>query len=120
MKRAFDRGIEMWHFCNDQRLLEDDGDSDLQEMIFEFQTTGAKLAGALDGLAYDDGLHDGGFVVAALKRALDYLHKSIAAAGRVSEKNLLSAERLGPFRSELFEIREEILALMERYRNSGN
>jgi len=70
-------------------------------MIFEFQTTGAKLAGALNSLAYDEeGERDGGFVVAALKRALNYLHKSIAASERVIQKNLLSSERMDSFRSD--------------------
>jgi hypothetical protein len=116
-KRAFESGVAMWHFCDDQGLLAENGDSDLQEMVFEFQTAGAKLAGALDSLAYDeDGDREGGFIVAALKRALNYLHKSIAAAEKVAQKNLLPAERFEPFRADLFEIREEILALMQRFR----
>jgi hypothetical protein len=115
-RRAFESGVAMWHFCNDQSLLGEDGDSDLREMIFEFQTTGAKLAGALNGLAYDEDLRDGGFVVAALKRALNYLHKSIAAAEKVAQKKLLPSERLDPFRADLFDIREQVLALMERFR----
>jgi hypothetical protein len=116
-RRAFESGVAMWHFCQDRGLLEDDGDSDLREMIFEFQTTGAKLAGALNSLAYDeDDERDGGFVVAALKRALNYLHKSIAAAEKVAQKNLLPPERFDQFRADLFEIREQILALMQRFR----
>jgi hypothetical protein len=93
-------------------------DADLREMVFEFQTAGAKIAGALNSLAYDDdeSCRDGGFVVAALKRALNYLHKSIAAAERVAQKNLLPAERMESFREELFGIREEMLALMQKYR----
>jgi hypothetical protein len=115
-RHAFESGVAMWHFCEDQRLLGEDGDSDLREMIFEFQTTGAKLAGALNGLAYDEDLRDGGFVVAALKRALNYLHKSIAAAEKVAQKKLLPSERFDPFRADLFDIREQVLALMERFR----
>ena len=116
-KRAFERAMAMWHFCDDHDLLGDTGDSDLHEMVFQFQTTGAKLAGALDSLAYrDEDEREGGFIVAALKRALNYLHKSIAAAEKVSGKNLLPRERLERFRAELFEIREEILTLMQRFR----
>jgi hypothetical protein len=116
-KRAFESAVSMWHFCDDKNLLNDEGDTDLQEMIFEFQTAGAKIAGALDSLAYDDDdTRDGGFVVAALKRALNYLHKSIAAAEKVGKKNLLPRERLEPFRADLFEVREEMLALMQRFR----
>jgi hypothetical protein len=116
-RRAFESAVAIWHFCDEQGLLGEEGDRDLQEMIFEFQTTGAKLAGALNSLAYDEeGEHDGGFVVAALKRALNYLHKSIAASERVIQKNLLSSERMDSFRADLFDIREQVLALMQRYR----
>jgi len=34
----------------------------------------------------------------------------------VAGKNLLPAERLAAFRREQFEVREEILGLMEKYR----
>jgi len=86
-------------------------------MVFQFQTAGAKLAGALDSLAYhEEGDREGGFIVAALKRALNYLHKSIAAAEKVAGKNLLPPERLEQFRGELFAVREEILGLMQRFR----
>ena len=116
-KRAFESAMSMWHFCKDRGLLGDDGDEDLREMLFEFQTTGAKLAGALNSLAYDDDdTRDGAFVVASLKRAIGYLHKSIAATEKVAAKNLLPSERLELFRAELFDIREQILALMERFR----
>lgn len=115
-KRAFESAMAMWHFLNDRNLLEEDGDDDLREMIFEFQTTGAKLAGALDSLGYDGDLRDGAFIVAALKRALGYLHKSIAASEKVMEKRLVDRERLKRFRTELFDVREEILSLMKRFR----
>ncbi len=117
-KRAFESAMSMWHFCKDRDLLGESGDPELHEMIFEFQTAGAKIAGALDSLAYDDdeSSRDGGFVVAALKRALNYLHKSIAATGRVAEKDLLPGERLESFRADLFDVREEMLSLMQRFR----
>jgi hypothetical protein len=116
-KRAFESGVAIWHFCEDHGLLGENGDGDLQEMVFQFQTAGAKLAGALDSLAYhEEEDREGGFIVAALKRALNYLHKSIAAAEKVAEKNLLPPERLEEFRGELFTVREEILGLMQRFR----
>jgi len=117
-KRAFRSAMSIWHFCDEHGLLGENGDSDLREMIFQFQTTGAKIGGALDSLAYDDeDSRDGGFIVAALKRALNYLHASMAAAEKVSQKKLLVPERLDSFRAELFSVREEILALMKRFRS---
>src|SRR6266566_9580035 len=64
-KRAFERAMSMWHYCDDRGLLGENGDADLHEMIFQFQATGAKIAGALNSLAYDDdNSREGGFVVA--------------------------------------------------------
>ena len=115
-KRAFESAMAMWHFCDESGLLGENGDDDLRQMIFQFQTAGAKIGGALDGLAYDEDLRDGGFIVAALKRALNYLHQSVSAAEKVAGKTLLDSERLKSFRADLFEVREEILRLMKRFR----
>lgn len=115
-KRAFETSMAMWHYCDDRDLLEENGDVDLAEMVFQFQTTGAKIAGALDSLAYGEELREGSFIVAALKRALGYLHKSIAASDKLAEKKLIEAKRLELFRAELFDVRTEILDLMQRFR----
>lgn len=116
-KRAFESGVAIWHYCDDRGLLGGNGDGELAEMVFQFQTAGAKIAGALNSLAYDrDMRFHAGFVVAALKRALKYVNASMAAAQKVARKKLLAAERLSAFRTELFEIREEMLALMKRFR----
>jgi hypothetical protein len=117
-RRAFESAMAMWHFCEERGLLEEKGDADLREMIFEFQTTGAKIAGALDSLAYDEEFRDGPFIVAALKRALNYLHKSIAASEKAAEKKLIDGERMKSFRAELFDVREKILGLMKRFREN--
>ncbi len=108
--------MSMWHFCSNRALLGEDGDEDLRNMIFKFQTAGAKIAGALDGLAYDEDLRDGGFILAALKRALNYLHESISATERVARKSLLPSDQLESFRADLFAVREQILVLMQRFR----
>jgi len=120
-KRAFESAMSMWHYCDDRGLLGENGDADLHEMIFQFQTTGAKIAGALNNLAYDDdNSREGGFVVAALKRALNYLHASMAATEKVATKKLVDPERLNSFRADLFDVREKILALMERFRSKSS
>lgn len=91
-KRAFEGAVSLHHYCRDKGLLGEDGDSDLREMVFKYQTTAAKLAGALNSLAYDDEqyAHEGGFVVAALKRALNYLHACMAGS-RKSHKKISSS-----------------------------
>jgi hypothetical protein len=113
--RAFDSSMALWHKCDELGLSETE-DDDLCKLVAEFQITGAKLAGALDGLAYDRGSREGPFVVAYLKRALGHLHAAQSALEKVAPKNLLPADALDSTRAELFGIREEILRLMKEFR----
>jgi hypothetical protein len=94
-------------------------DEDLRTLYNEYQTTGAKLAGALDGLAYGRDLNEGPFVVACLKRALNYLHKAQAALEKLAPKRLLPPDTIISLRSELFALREEILRLMREFRTQS-
>ena len=114
--RAINVSMGMWHRCKDQGLLGETGDEDLRNMLFQTQVTGAKLAGALNSLAYRGEDVDAGFVVANLKRALQYLHQAITAAGAVKAKNLIPVQELSDYQAGLFALREEILALMKRFR----
>ncbi len=91
-------------------------DRDLDDFLFELQTTGAKLAGALDGLARGQGYSDDAFTVAYLKRALDHLHKSQAGLEAVAPKKHLPETMIAEARKELFELREGVLRLMDRFR----
>lgn len=100
----------------DEMELSEAEDEDLANFAGEFQVTAAKLAGALDGLCHDRRVLSGGFVVACLKRALDHLHKAQASLEAVAAKRLLPEEMAGWNRKELFEIREEILRLMQEFR----
>jgi hypothetical protein len=116
--RASDLAMKMWRACKQRGLLEEDGDQDLHDMISQSQTLGAKLAGALNMLAYDHE-PEGGFVVASLKRALKYFEGAIAAGDVVRAKALLPPEELEPFLTELFAIRESMIDIMNRYRESA-
>ena len=96
--------------------LKESADDDLQEFLFEFQTTGVKLAGALNGIAHGRGHRDDAFTVACLKRALNHLHKSQAGLEAVAPKKLLPEKLVSAARKELFEIRQGILKLMDTFR----
>jgi len=113
--RASRVSMAIWHHCGELGLLGENGDPDVQEMVFQSHTLSAKLAGALDHLAYESE-REPGFVVACLKRALTYLHASIAASEKVANKKILDPTRFESFRRSIFEIREQILVLMESYR----
>ena len=113
--RCFENAMKLWHACNDRGLAKTE-DADLCQLVSEFQITGAKLAGALNGLAHGRDLGEGAFIVARLKRALDHLHKAQAGLEKVAPKNLLPSEVLAESRQDLFEIRQEILRLMHEFR----
>ena len=91
-------------------------DEQLADFVSGYMTVSAKLAGALGGLKRGDDFSDAAMVIAWLKRILEILNKTIAAADVVRERRFLSAERFAHYRNELFAIREEILELITRLR----
>lgn len=113
--RCSESAMKFWHLT-DASGLDQLADADLHQFIFEFQTTGAKLAGVLSGIAEGRGFCDDAFAVAYLKRALDHLHKSQAGLEAVAPKRLLPDAAITEARQELFEIREGILRLMDEFR----
>jgi hypothetical protein len=115
--RTMKLSVAMWRQCDALGHTEPEGAPELHDMVFHTQMTSAKLAGALNGLAFHDE-PDGGFIVAYLKRALNYLHQALSASDRVTEKRLLPEADLTQYRADLFAIREEILRLMQRFRET--
>jgi hypothetical protein len=113
--RCSESMMKFWKLA-DKLPAKKSGDKDLGQFIGEWMTTGAKLAGALDGVAQERGTADAAFTVACLKRALDHLHKAQAGLEAVAKKKLFSEEKLAEARKELFEIREGILKLMDEFR----
>jgi len=115
--RVHKLGIDMWKYAEEKGCLGEDGSEDVREMVFKTQTTAAKLAGALNHLAYEQ-QPDWGFVVAALKRALNYLHEALSAAGRVCSGDRLEPDHCKRYQGEMFDVRQEILKLMQYYRQA--
>jgi len=113
--RCYESAFKFWHQA-DQLGLDKLADKDLEQFIFEFQTAGAKLAGALAGVARGEGFADPAFTVAYLKRALDHLHKSQAGLEAVAPKQLLPETMIAEARKELFDLREGVLRLMDEFR----
>jgi hypothetical protein len=117
--RCSESAMRYWNIA--EELEQDEiADVDFDTFVFEFQTTGAKLAGALSGIAEGRGFADDAFTVACLKRALDHLHKSQAGLEAAVRKNLLPAAVAAEARKELFEIRGGILELMDKFRGGNN
>lgn len=116
--RCSESAIKLWREV-DGLGVEKMSDKDLQQFIFEFQTTGVKLAGALNGIAAGRDTRDDAFAVACLKRALNHLHKAQAGLEAVATRRLLPEKMITGARRELFEIREGILKLMDEFRGRG-
>jgi hypothetical protein len=114
--RAFESAMALWDRIKELGL-KDDLDEDLGTLWHQFCAVGAKLAGALDGLALDRSIGELAHNIARMKRGLTHLHAAQAALRKVEDKQLLPPEDLEHTRSELFGIREEMLRLMEEFRN---
>jgi hypothetical protein len=115
--RCSESAVKFWKEI-DKLGLKDSNDKDLGAFIGEWLTTGAKLAGVLDGIALDRCPPDATFTVAYLKRALNHLHKSQAGLEALAKpkKKLLPGKLVAAARKELFDIREGILKLMNEFR----
>jgi hypothetical protein len=113
---ASESALALYRLCEERGLLGDQLDEDLDDLLFNTQRLGVKLGGALDNLSSEVPFEPG-FVVALLKRALSYFEAALAAHAGVREKSLLEPEVLDKVRRDLFAIRQEMLALMERFRD---
>jgi hypothetical protein len=116
--RAFECAMTLWHRIKELGL-KDDMDEDIATLWHQFSTVGAKLAGALDGLARDRRIGELAHNIARMKRGLTHVHAAQAALVKVEEKQLLPPEDLERTRAELFAIREEMLRLMEEFRKAS-
>lgn len=118
-KRAKDALYAMLDELKALGLFPECDDDDLGDFVGHFMTLGAKLAGALGGIARGWYAPDAGMTIAQLKRALEILNDALAAADRVAAKPLLPGARTAHYRSELFAVREAMLALISRLREDA-
>lgn len=108
-------GLRMWRLADEFNMMNDERDHTVLDMVFNTQCCGAKLAGALNDIAYEFG-PDPGLVVASLKRALQHLHLALQAAESVKAAKKMDVGQVTRWHAELFVIREEILRLMDEHR----
>ncbi|MFT4587570.1 MAG: hypothetical protein ACI9VS_003558 [Candidatus Binatia bacterium] len=115
-EKCAEGAIALWREIDALGLKEND--DPLAKLLVEYQIIGAKLAGALNGLAYGRDLRDSAFVVACLKRALSHLHAAQEGLAEVQADKVktLPSDTIDRVRKELFEIREGILSLMDEFR----
>jgi hypothetical protein len=116
-KRAHDTLHALLNELKAAEHFPEEEDEQVAEFVSGFMTLSAKLAGALGGVARGDDFFEPGMVIAWLKRILEILNKTIAAADIVRGKDFLPAGRVAYYRSELFAIREEVLELISHLRS---
>lgn len=91
-------------------------DAGAEEFVCRVMTLSAKLGGALNGLARAGEVRDAAFTVARIKRVLEHQNAALAALRPLEGKAFASAARAAHYRAALFEIREELIALIARLR----
>ena len=117
-KRAHDASRGLLDELRATEHFPEEEDEPVADFVSGFMTLSAKLAGALDGVARGDGFFEPGMVIAWLKRILEILNKTIAAAEAARGKDFLPrASGLVHYRIELFAIREEVLELIKELRS---
>jgi predicted nuclease with RNAse H fold len=101
--------------CKQSGALDEKNENPLNDLIFSAHMVTAKLAGALNSIWMDH--EDGGFIVACLKRSLKYFNEAMQHIQTVRNKQSISSDLLTAFHEGLCAVREEILRLMNQYRN---
>lgn len=115
-KKCFELVSDSRRGCKDAGLLDEKTNNPLNDLIFSAHMVTAKLAGSLNSIWMDH--EDGGFIVATLKRSLKYLNETMSHFQTVRKTEKVDVARLNSFHSSLCAIREEILRLMDKYRNT--
>ena len=91
-------------------------DAEAGDFVCCVMTLSAKLAGALNGLARDGDVRDAAFTIANVKRVLEHHNAALAALAPREEKPFAPAARVAYYRAALFQIREDLIALIARLR----
>lgn len=111
--RCFTNAMQLWDECTDSDA---DADEHVSDLITGYQVVSAKLAGALNNLAYGCEDDERAFTVACLKRTISLLHKTQKALEHPAIPNQIPQATLSRVRAELFDLRESILRLMAEFR----
>lgn len=113
--RALRYSASLWKDLEDAGMLEDTGDSRVFELAGLIESIGVRLSNTLGELAYDEEV-DSGFVIAGLKRSVHLIHQALNMLQAIEPMNLISLDRAKFMQKHLFEIREEIIAMMKQFR----
>jgi hypothetical protein len=105
--------------CFDLVSRGDDKDSPAQRLVSDLMQVSAKLAGVLHG--YDDAYRpESGFVLAVLKRCLNWINDAVGACGELiaTADDPDACASLVNLRDEIFAIRDGIIELRRELKKS--
>ncbi len=114
--KALQFSATIWRELEDHGLLGENGDSRIFEWVGLIESAGVRLSSTLGDIAYGDDVEPG-YVIAGLKRAVHQLHQAIEMLLKIEPLELIDRSRAKECQQMLFELREEVIALMRRYRS---
>jgi hypothetical protein len=119
-KRARDALCELFEDVKADGEDLSETDEAIGEFVGDFMILRVKLAAALGSVVRGERLMaDHGLTIAWLKRALEIHNQALTSAAALEGNEKFPAERLAYYRSVLFTIREEMLALIAQLRKGG-
>lgn len=105
----------LWKYFEDAGQLSDAGDSRIFEWVGLVETIGVRLSNTLTDVAFGEEV-DSGYVIAGLKRSVHIIHQALSMLQTLEPLNLMSLDTAKSAQKTLFDLREDIIAMMNDYR----
>lgn len=113
--KALRFSASLWKYFEDSGKLSDAGDSRIFEWVGLVESAGVRLSNTLTDVAFGEDV-DNGYVIAGLKRSVHIVHQALNMLQTLEPLNLMSLDTAKSAQKTLFDLREDILAMMKQYR----
>ncbi len=108
----------LWRELEDQGLLGENGDSRVFEWVGLIESAGVRLSTTLGDVAFGDDVEPG-YIIAGLKRSVHQIHQALDLLQQIEPLNLIERTRAKDCQVALFELREEVIAMMMSFRRKA-
>lgn len=105
----------LWREFEDNGLLGETGDSRIFEWVGLIESAGVRLSTTLGEVAFGEDVEPG-YIIAGLKRAVSHIHHALDMLQQIEPVNLIDRDRARECQRTLFELRQDIIALMRQCR----
>jgi hypothetical protein len=116
--KALNFSNALWKEFEDNGLLGETGDSRIFEWVGLIESAGVRLSTTLGEVAYGEDVEPG-YVIAGLKRSVNLIHQALEMLQQIEPLNLIERSRAKESQHNLFELREDIIAMMRQYRSAA-